>query len=42
MMREGRIVADGSKQTLLTKENLRMLFGIDVDLHEREGFFHAW
>jgi iron complex transport system ATP-binding protein len=42
MMREGRIVADGAKATLLTEERLSGLFGVDVKLKERDGFHHAW
>jgi iron complex transport system ATP-binding protein len=42
MMREGRIVADGSKAELLTEERLGGLFGVDVRLRERDGFHHAW
>jgi iron complex transport system ATP-binding protein len=42
MMREGRIVADGSKSELLTAERLSDLFKTEVQLSERDGFFHAW
>ena len=42
MMQAGRIVADGSKAQLLTAERLRQLFGVDVELGERNGFYHAW
>lgn len=42
MMREGRIVADGAKSELLTAARLSGLFGIDVQLSERDGFYHAW
>jgi iron complex transport system ATP-binding protein len=42
MMREGRIVADGSKSELLTAERLSDLFETEVQLSERDGFFHAW
>jgi iron complex transport system ATP-binding protein len=42
MMREGRIVADGSKGELLTASRLSDLFKTDVQLSERDGFFHAW
>jgi iron complex transport system ATP-binding protein len=42
MMREGRIVADGSKKELLTAERLSDLFNTEVQLSERDGFFHAW
>ena len=42
MMREGRIVADGSKEELLTASQLSELFKTEVQLSERDGFFHAW
>src|SRR5882757_8169667 len=42
LMREGRIVADGPKADLLTAANLSNLFGIPVQVHEQEGFYHAW
>jgi iron complex transport system ATP-binding protein len=42
LMKEGRIVADGSKSHLLTPENLSGLFETEVRMTKREGFYHAW
>jgi len=42
MMRDGRIVADGSKSDLLTAANLSDLFRTEVNLTEKDGFHHAW
>ena len=42
MMKDGRIVADGPKQELLTADRLRELFKTEVQISERDGFFHAW
>ncbi len=42
MMRDGRIVADGSREELLTAERLSDLFRTNVQLTERDGFRHAW
>src|SRR3984885_5365199 len=42
MMRDGRIVADGPKAELLTAANLSDLFQTEVQLTERDGFYHAW
>jgi iron complex transport system ATP-binding protein len=42
MMREGRIIADGAKSKLLTAERLSGLFKTEVQLTERDGFYHAW
>lgn len=41
MMRDGRIVADGSKRELLTAERLSGLFGVPIHLTELDGFFNA-
>ena len=42
LMREGRIVADGPRRELLTAANLSRLFKTEVNLTERDGFYHAW
>jgi iron complex transport system ATP-binding protein len=42
LMREGRIVADGAKEKLLTARVLSELFGVEVRVMERDGFYHAW
>src|SRR3984957_10875084 len=42
MMRDGRIIADGSREELLTAEGLSELFKTAVELSERDGFYHAW
>lgn len=42
MMKDGRIVADGPKQDLLTADRLRELFKTEVQISERDGFIHAW
>jgi len=42
MMRSGRIFADGAKEELLTVEKLRDLFGVDVTLTRRDGYWHSW
>jgi iron complex transport system ATP-binding protein len=42
MMREGRIIADGSRAELLTAGRLSDLFKTEVQLTERDGFRHAW
>jgi len=42
MMKDGRIIADGTKRELLTASRLSELFHTEVQLSEREGFFHAW
>lgn len=38
----GRIVADGPKREVLTAHALSGLFGIPVDIAERDGYFQVW
>ncbi len=42
LLREGRIIADGPKATILTAENLSRLFRANIRLGEHDGFFHLY
>jgi iron complex transport system ATP-binding protein len=42
MMNSGRIVADGNKADLLTEQRLSDLFGRDISMTERDGYWNAW
>jgi iron complex transport system ATP-binding protein len=42
MMREGRIVADGAKSELLTASRLSELFGREIEVSERGGWWNAF
>ena len=42
LMQDGRIVADGAREALLTEPVLSDLFRTPVNLTERNGFVHAW
>ena len=42
MMRAGRIFADGSKEELIAPAKLKELFGVEVTLTQREGYWHHW
>jgi len=42
MLREGKIVADGPKEKLLTKARLEKLFGVTLTVVRRDGFYHVW
>jgi len=42
MMRDGKIAADGEKRELLTENRLSELFGREIMLTERGGFWNAW
>lgn len=42
LMNRGRIVADGRKQDILQVERLRELFGVTVEMAQRDGHYHLW
>jgi iron complex transport system ATP-binding protein len=42
MMKGGRIFADGPKIELLQAEKLEELFGVELELTERHGYWHSW
>jgi iron complex transport system ATP-binding protein len=42
LMSRGRIVADGPKEEMLQVGRLSKLFGVEVDLARREGYYHLW
>ena len=42
LLREGRILADGPKSSVLTEENLANLFGVSIRLGKHDGFFHLY
>lgn len=42
MMRDGRVVADGTKDELLTEARLSELFGREIVMTERGGYWNAW
>lgn len=42
LLRQGAVFADGPKAEVLTTECLSALFGISVEVFERDGFYHAW
>ena len=42
LMRGGQVIADGPKDNLLTEEQLGHVFGIQVTLARRDGYFHLW
>jgi iron complex transport system ATP-binding protein len=41
LMKHGRIFADGAKEELITCEMLSDLFGVDLELTVRHGYFHS-
>jgi iron complex transport system ATP-binding protein len=42
LLREGRVVADGRKSSILTAEHLSSLFGVSVRLGQHDGYFHLY
>ncbi|MGB2592029.1 MAG: ATP-binding cassette domain-containing protein [Candidatus Acidiferrum sp.] len=42
LLRAGRILADGSKQEVLTASHLSSLFGVPVRLVQQDGYFHLY
>jgi iron complex transport system ATP-binding protein len=42
LLREGKILADGPKSSILTAENLSKLFNASVRLGQHDGFFHLY
>jgi iron complex transport system ATP-binding protein len=42
LMSKGRIVADGPKGDLLRADRLEELFGLKVEVTERDGYYHIW
>jgi iron complex transport system ATP-binding protein len=42
LIKQGRVVEDGPKQRVLTSSALSDLFGIPVEVVQRDGYFHAW
>ena len=42
MLKSGRILADGLKESVLTEANLLALFDVNVQLHRVDGYFHLF
>jgi len=42
LLQEGRILADGRKEQVLSERNLAELFRVPVRLHREDGFFHLY
>lgn len=42
LLREGRVYADGPKRVLLTTQRLSKLFGLLVQVAQRDGYYHLW
>lgn len=42
LMKDGRIVSDGPTQQVLTADGLSNLFGLPLELSERDGYYNLW
>jgi iron complex transport system ATP-binding protein len=42
LLREGRVFADGAKSEVLTTNRLSDLFGLPVEVAQRDGYYHLW
>ena len=42
LMRGGTIFADGPKDQVLTLDNLSSVFGVGIELAQRNGYYHVW
>ena len=42
LLRAGRVVADGLKDSILNEENLRNVFSVPVRLQKNDGYFHLY
>jgi len=42
LLRNGQVFGDGAKAQLLTAARLSELFGSEVDLAQRDGYYHLW
>jgi iron complex transport system ATP-binding protein len=42
LMRNGKIQADGQKKDLLNTEEISRLFGLRIDITQRDGYYHLW
>ena len=42
LMSNGRVVEDGRKEEILTAERLSQLFGMPLEMTERNGYYNVW
>jgi len=42
LLRGGRVIQDGDKDSLLTKDLLSDLFGVKLELMRRDGYYYFW
>ncbi len=42
LLENGRVLADGPKEQILTSARLSDLFKTNVEVEERNGYYHLW
>jgi iron complex transport system ATP-binding protein len=42
LLKAGKVLLDGPKEQVLTSELLSRTFGVELDVVERGGYYHAW
>jgi iron complex transport system ATP-binding protein len=42
LLNRGRVVGDGPKHQILTSECLCALYGMEIEIRERNGLYHCW
>jgi iron complex transport system ATP-binding protein len=42
LLRQGCVFGDGAKHGVLTSDRLSSMFGVRVEVVQRDGFYHAW
>ncbi len=42
LLRDGQVLFDGPKREILTSERLSAVFGVELAVVERDGYYHAW
>jgi iron complex transport system ATP-binding protein len=42
LMSKGSIVADGKKRDVLAPDTLSKVFGVEVEVEKRDGYYHLW
>jgi iron complex transport system ATP-binding protein len=42
LLQKGKVHRDGPREEVLRPEPISELFGVDVGVYERNGFYHAW
>jgi iron complex transport system ATP-binding protein len=42
LISNGRIVADGNKHDILQSTRVSEVFGLEVEVAQRDGYYHLW